>query len=66
MIVVKIVCRCCKKEYFFEVKAEDYVRYMEGAFIQDAFPYLPPEDRELFHDYGMCKECWNKYIGPEP
>jgi hypothetical protein len=32
---------------------------MEGVFVQDAFPYLSPADRELGWLSGLCDCCWH-------
>tara|TARA_Y100001951_G_C11192817_1_gene212536 strand:- start:343 stop:579 length:237 start_codon:yes stop_codon:yes gene_type:complete len=35
------------KEQSVTVKAPDLFKYRQGAYIQDAFPYLSPPEREF-------------------
>ena len=44
------------------VKAEDLFRYRQGAYAQDAFPYLSPADREFLIS-GMSGEGWDMTFG---
>lgn len=58
-ILVKAKCRCCKKDYKLYVYPEDIERYNNGELVQDVFPYLSRDMRELLIS-GMCPECWDK------
>lgn len=62
---LEIICRGCRKHYFLDVKANDYLDYLGWKHAQDAFPYLSPEERELLIS-GLCPECWHKTFGEEP
>lgn len=41
-----------------KVYPKDIQRWRSGTFIQVAFPYLKPEDRERLLT-GYCSRCWN-------
>lgn len=43
------------------VNYTDFIRYMKGAFVQTAFPYLSVVDRELIMS-GYTEEMWNDLI----
>lgn len=48
----------------FEVKPQDYVDWVRGKHVQDAFPYLTADDREwLVSRY--CPKCWEEMLPPE-
>ena len=40
----------------------DYWDWKDGAFVQDAFPYLSAEVREMLIS-GICPSCWNNMFG---
>lgn len=54
-------CKFCNKEIVITVDEEDIKKYENGALIQDAFPYLTPDEREIMIS-GMCGDCWQKYM----
>jgi hypothetical protein len=55
-------CVVTGKEVKVTVKAEDLFRYRQGAYAQDAFPYLSPADREFLIS-GMSGEGWDMTFG---
>lgn len=58
-------CPFCGKENIVEVNCEDFILYAEGeALVQDAFPYLSPNEREVIIS-GICGDCWDKAFGGE-
>lgn len=52
-------CPVCKTKSLIRVAKTDYERYKGGTLIQNAFPYLTPDEREAIMT-GICPECWNK------
>lgn len=44
------------------VKAEDYARWMAGAHVQNAFPYLNKDDREILIT-GIGPVAWKRIFG---
>ena len=51
------VCRQCGKQFFIAVLREDYDKYEKGALVQEAFPYLSADNREMIISQ-TCPECW--------
>lgn len=59
-----IPCPKCGKQEVIEVQAPDLYKYNQGAFMQDAFPYLTPSQRERLMT-GICGPCFDKLFPPE-
>ena len=57
-------CRTCGDTHILMVNAQDKKRWMEGELIQDAMPYLTPDERELLIS-GTCGTCFDKMFGSE-
>ena len=57
-------CPICGKEMSVTVKDEDYVKYQNGALVQNCFPYLSPMEREIIIT-GICPACWDNMFGNE-
>ena len=52
--------RCyCGRVTTATVQASDLFRYRQGAFVQDAFPYLSTDEREALFMTGTCASCWD-------
>ena len=58
-IELKRNCPVCRRTQVVGVEQEDYDKYQNGMYVQDAFPYLRAEQREMFIT-GICSECWKK------
>ena len=58
-ITIKRRCPMCKKENSVTVEKADYQRWSAGALIQNAFPYLKPDEREILQS-GTCPTCWDE------
>lgn len=54
-----ILNRCwhCGEENTITVDKGDYIRWCAGLFIQEAFPYLDADQRELIKT-GFHPQCW--------
>ena len=50
--------------HYIDVKMIDLAAYEDGALIQDAFPYLTADQRELILT-GMTDEMWNDAFGED-
>ena len=46
------------------ITPEQLAKWKAGAFVQDAFPHLSPEDRECFLT-GIIKEEWEQLVAEE-
>lgn len=51
--------------HYMDVKQIDLDAFENGALIQDAFPYLTLEQRELIIT-GLTEDMWNDMFGDEP
>lgn len=62
----KIITTCpfCGHAHSVFVNEADYWDWQDGALVQDAFPYLSANDRELLIS-GICSTCWDKYFGSD-
>ena len=60
----KMICQCrmCQQYHVILVAENDFTAWKEGKFVQDAFPYLSKEDRELLVSQ-TCNRCWYEMFG---
>lgn len=56
-------CNFCRKEYTLMLPQSGIDALNDGVLVQNAFPGLPAEDRELMIS-GMCAGCWELTFGP--
>ena len=59
MTIYQTKCPKCGHEDAVFVRTSDVKKYEEGALIQNAFPYLNNNQRELIKT-GICSPCWSK------
>lgn len=57
-----VECFMCKQDNIVEVKTEDFQKWKDGWHVQDAFPYLSADQRELLIS-RTCPKCWTKLFG---
>jgi hypothetical protein len=57
-------CYICQVIEIVIAPEEDFIKWQEGGYIQDIFPYLFAETREIMIS-GICGECYNKMFGEE-
>ena len=50
-------CTVCEKSSSIDLDSEDIARWKEGSLIQDVWPDMTPEDREILIS-GTHPECW--------
>lgn len=60
--VVTTVCPFCGESHDVLVNEDDYYDWKDGKLAQDAFPYLPADEREMLIS-GICPDCWNQMWG---
>ena len=58
LITITRTCPCCGLERSVTVTREAWIRWQEGAMIQDAFPTLTASEREILQT-GICDPCWD-------
>jgi hypothetical protein len=58
-----IVTRCpiCGHANFIETNEADYWDWQDGTLVQDAFPYLSADEREMLIS-GICPTCWEDVL----
>ena len=63
---VTVVTRCpfCGRGNEVEVNEDDYLDWQDGMLVQDAFPYLNANEREMLIS-GICPTCWDGMFGNE-
>lgn len=60
----KITCASCGSITPITVKGNDLYDYHHGKYIQDAFPYISKDDRELMIS-GICGNCFSLMMEDE-
>lgn len=61
---VPLECFLCKQIHDVTVPTAGLAKLQLGAHVQDAFPDLPKEQRELFIS-KTCPQCWDEIFGVE-
>lgn len=60
LLNVKIKCHICKEVFDIQMTKQQFEDYMSmNGYIQDIFPELSPEDRELLIS-NTCDKCFTK------
>ena len=57
-------CMECGERATITVPLDQYRAWLAGTFVQEAFPTLTPEQRELFIT-GIHPECWEAMFADE-
>lgn len=57
-------CLLCKTEINILVRDDDYKKWVKDTLIQDAFPYLLNDERELLIS-RICGTCFDKQLKQE-
>lgn len=52
-------CPVCGERSQFSIDQAAYIRWERGAYVQDAFPHLTADERELLMT-GTHPACWEK------
>ena len=55
----QVKCIKCGTKISLEIDEEDYWKYHTGMKVQDAFPYLTDNEREILVS-GFCSDCFDK------
>jgi hypothetical protein len=56
-------CFVCHKQVEITVPIEGFNKWEKGALVQDAFPELPPEQREFLIS-NTCPVCFDNLFPP--
>jgi len=57
-ITKKYTCNHCGGSQDITFKADDFLRWNKGEFIQDVLDYLTPDERELMTRW-TCGKCFD-------
>ena len=60
MTLVSATCTMCDDSYAIEIPTDDLMAWKQGEFVQNAFHYLTPAEREFFFQSHICGICWNR------
>jgi hypothetical protein len=56
---ITLTCQFCYEETVLLVAKSDIMRYVfDGAYVQDAFPYLNADEREMIIS-DTCSKCFD-------
>lgn len=64
---LQVECRLCNTIHTLKVAEDDAYEYYASPnrrFVQDIFPYLNEDERELLIS-NICPECWKKMFGSD-
>ena len=64
MVAINTKCPMCGVEHIVMVPEDGIRKYNDGALIQDAFPMLTDDEREMLKT-GIDHDCWDKLFGDE-
>jgi hypothetical protein len=59
--IVDAQCVTCTNIYRFTIGEKELAAWIDGAHIQNAIPYLSPDERELFIS-GLCGPCFDRLM----
>lgn len=62
--IIQTICPFCHHVHDVGVNELDFWDWEDGALVQDAFPYLSANEREMLIS-GICPDCWNDTFPPE-
>lgn len=61
-LALRIKCPFCGEVNTVTVSCEDFNAWQNGELVQNAFPYLSSEEREMLVS-GICPKCWERTFG---
>lgn len=63
-IAIEVRCPFCGAINHIAVFETDYDRWIDGELVQNAFPYLTADERELLVS-GLCFKCQDDVFGSD-
>ena len=64
-MIVTVKCPHCGQQFSREFDTTKVNRVMAGELVQDVFPELSADDRELFFISHICGDCWDELFNEE-
>lgn len=58
------LCDHCFADHTILVDVSALALWAQRVPVQEAFPSMTPEDRELHFMTGLCPDCWIQTIAP--
>ena len=65
MITLSRSCPNCGKICSVQVHEKDLLKWKAGMLVQNAFPYLTADEREVIFLSGFCNKCWDSLMKPD-
>ena len=65
MVSVSATCTLCADIQHIDVPMRDYLAWRHGEFVQNAFHYLTPAEREFFFQSRICGDCWDNMFSED-
>lgn len=62
---ITVTCPQCGQQFSKEFDTTKVNRVVFGKLVQDVFPELTPEERELYFISHICPMCWDSLFGVE-
>lgn len=59
-MIIEVTCPNCERTFSASFDDERIKRFENGELLQEVFPELSADDRELFFLTHFCKECWDE------
>ena len=62
---ITVTCPQCEQQFSKEFDTTKVNKVVFGELVQDVFPELTPEERELYFISHICPTCWDSLFGVE-
>ena len=62
-MIIKVKCPQCGQEFSREFDDTKLALLKAGELVQNVFPELSSEERELFFITHLCPKCWDSLFG---
>ena len=63
---ITVTCPQCGQQFSKEFNTTKVNRVMTGELVQNVFPELTSDERELYFISHICPVCWDNLFGVEP
>lgn len=63
-VAIKATCRICQDTHFYSVPYKNFEDWQAGELIQDCFPFMEADARELLIS-GVCGKCYDDLFSEE-
>lgn len=64
-VSIEMQCPSCKKQYKHGATALEYIQYKKGKDINEAFPTMHIDFKELLINKIYCGECFDNMFAKE-